>query len=169
MVTVGRLEPQKGYDRLIKIVDRLRKEKLVFQLKIIGEGPDRKQLEELIEKYEIQDIVTLLGFQSNPYKYIKASDLFVCSSRSEGLSTVVTEALILGIPVVATDCSGMMELLGDSEYGLVTQNTDESLFEGIKKMLSDESLRTYYRNKSEERSGDFDIEKTMKEVEKLWQ
>ena len=97
-----------------------------------------------------------------------ASDLFLCSSRSEGFSTVVTEALILGKPVVATNCSGMTELLGDSEYGLVTENNEDALYLGIKTLISDNTLLNHYQKKSQERSRDFDIKKTMHEVEKLW-
>ena len=74
------------------------------------------------------------GFQSNPYSYMKRSDLYVCSSYVEGFSTVVSEAVILGIPVVTTESSGMREILGDSEYGLITENSDESLYQGMKKM-----------------------------------
>lgn len=169
LVTVGRLEPQKGYDRLIKVMHRIiQNENFDVHLTIIGEGTQRKELEQLIEDFELQDTITLLGFQSNPYKFIKTSDIFICSSRSEGFSTVVTEALILGKPVVATDCSGMMELLGDNEYGLVTENNEDALFFGIKKILSEESVFSHYKKKSEERSGDFDIKKTMTALEKLW-
>ena len=168
LITVGRLEPQKGYDRLIKVLARLRDDNFDFNLKILGEGTKRKELEDLIETFNLKDKVTLLGFQSNPYKFIKSADLFVCSSRSEGFSTVVTEALILGKPVVATDCSGMTELLGDSEYGLITKNNEESLYLGMKKILSDAKLMNHYQQKSEERSQDFDIKKTVLEVEKLW-
>jgi len=168
LVTVGRLEPQKGYDRLIKVMHRIKSENFDVHLTIIGEGNQREALEKLVADFELQDTITLLGFQSNPYKFIKKSDIFICSSRSEGFSTVVTEALILGKPVVATDCSGMMELLGDNEYGLVTENNEDSLFLGMKKILSEGSVFSHYKEKSEERSRDFDIKKTMTELEKLW-
>ena len=168
LVTVGRLEPQKGYDRLIKVVNELVQEGFLFKLNIIGEGSQRKELESLITTFNLQEVVTLLGFKSNPYSYISKSDIFVCSSRSEGFSTVVTEALILGKPVVATDCSGMIELLGDSEYGLITKNDEKSLYIGLKEILTDTNLLTHYTKKSIDRSRDFDIKKTMKEVEQLW-
>lgn len=168
LVTVGRLEPQKGYDRLIKVVNELVQEGFLFKLNIIGEGSQRKELESLITTFNLQEVVTLLGFKSNPYSYISKSDIFVCSSRSEGFSTVVTEALILGKPVVATDCSGMIELLGDSEYGLITKNDEKSLYLGLKEILTDTNLLAHYTKKSIDRSKDFDIKKTMKEVEELW-
>ena len=168
LITVGRLEPQKGYDRLIRVAGKLKNEGFDFELWIIGKGNQQQKLENLITEHKLENVVTLKGFQTNPYKFIMASDLFVCSSRSEGFSTVVTEALILGKPVVATNCSGMTELLGDSEYGLVTENNEDALYLGIKTLISDNTLLNHYQKKSQERSRDFDIKKTMHEVEKLW-
>ncbi|WP_226294022.1 glycosyltransferase [Aquimarina algicola] len=167
LITIGRLEDQKGYDRLVRIVNRL-KEEYAFELWILGEGTQRKILEEYIHQHDLQEIITLYGFQSNPYSFLDAADAFVCSSRSEGFSTVVTEALILGKPVVATDCSGMTELLGDSEYGLITENDEDALYQGLKKFLGDQSLRAHYAEKSKERSKDFDIKVTVQEIEKMW-
>ena len=167
LVTLGRLEPQKGYDRLLEVVNKLKNENLKFNLWIVGEGSKRPELESYIKKHNLEDTVTLQGFQTNPYKYIKNADAFICSSRSEGFSTVVTEALILGKPVVATDCSGMTELLGASEYGLITQNNTEDLYLGMKRFLSDIDLQNHYKKKSEERSKDFDIKSTIKQIENI--
>ncbi len=167
LITVGRLESQKGYDRLLEVVSQLKKDSFEFKLMIVGDGSQRKQLETYIEENDLQNYVTLLGFQTNPYAFINAADAFVCSSRSEGFSTVVTEALILGKPVVATDCSGMTELLGDNEYGMITENNTEALYLGLKKFLKDEQLRSHYTAKSKERGADFDIKKTIKSIEEI--
>ena len=70
--------------------------------------------------------------------------MLVCSSRYEGFSTFITEGMILGKPVVTTDCTGMRELLGESEYGLIVENNEEALLEGMKKMLNDATLRDHY-------------------------
>ncbi len=168
LVTVGRLEPQKGYDRLLEVLNRLKNESFSFHLRIIGEGSQRSELENYIKNHKLQNEVNLMGFQSNPYQFIALADAFVCSSRSEGFSTVVTEALILGKPVVATDCAGMLELLGKNEFGLITENNKEALYEGLKRFLEDEKLRAYYTEKSKERSGDFDSRKTLARIEELW-
>ena len=168
LISVGRLEPQKGYDRLIKVTSKLRDEGLVYNLKIIGEGNKRNELEQLITTNNLSGSVELLGFQSNPYQFIKAADIFVCSSRSEGFSTVVTEALILEKPIVATNCAGMHELLGDSEFGLLTENSEDALYKGIKEILTNNDTLQHYKQQSIVRGQDFDIKKTMKEVEKLW-
>ncbi len=169
LVTVGRLEDQKGYDRLLRIVNRLNTEGYKFELWILGEGAQRELLETYIQKHNLDSIVTLHGFQSNPYAFIKASDMFICSSRSEGFSTVVTEALILEKPILATNCSGMSELLGDNVYGLITENNEEALYSGLKKILDDQSLIEFYKEKSIKRSKDFDIEETVHQIKTLWE
>lgn len=100
---------------------------------------------------------------------MKQCDLFVCSSRSEGFSTAVTEALILGIPVVTTMVSGMTELLGENqEYGIVVQNNEESLFQGIMTILNDQKLLEYYQNQAVIRGKDFMTEKTVEETQRLF-
>lgn len=168
LVTVGRLENQKGYDRLLEIVKQLADLNYQFHLTIAGDGSLKETFETYIATHKLEKYVTLLGFVDNPYPYIYNADMFVCSSRSEGFSTVVSEALILGKPVIATDCSGMHELLGDSTYGLITENDTTALFEGLKQLLDDATLRAHYTSKSIERGKAFKIEKTVLEVENLW-
>jgi glycosyltransferase involved in cell wall biosynthesis len=81
---------------------------------ILGEGRDRGALEKLAEELGVCDRVALIGFRSNPYAYLQRASLFVLSSAWEGSPNALTEALALGIPVVATDCpSGPREILAD--------------------------------------------------------
>lgn len=154
-VTLGRLTHQKGYDRLLRIHRELLGEGLDYELWILGEGEDRPALESFIAENGLSDSVKLFGFCGNPYPYIKVADLLVCSSRYEGFSTFVTEGMILGKPVVTTDCTGMRELLGDSEFGLITENSEEALLEGLRTMLLDDSLRRQYAVRAAERGRDF--------------
>lgn len=167
LVTVGRLEHQKGYDRLVRIINRLVKDGVPLELWILGVGSQEASLKQYIHEHQLDEYVKLLGFQSNPYKYIVQGDLFVCSSRSEGYSTAVTEALILGLPVITTDCSGMAELLKDGECGIITENDDEAFYQGLKNLLADVSLLEHYRQKAIERGKDFTIESLMKPIETL--
>lgn len=95
-------------------------------------------------------------------------DIIVCSSRVEGYSTAVTEALILKIPVITTDCPGMKELLGNDEYGLITENNTESLYKGLKMILSDKSIFKLYEEKVKERSGYFSIKKQIEQYDNLF-
>ena len=75
---------------------------------------------------------------------LASADIYVCSSLAEGLNTAVTEALVLGRPVLSTACSGTEELLGDSRYGLVVSNDEEGLTDGLRRLLTDKELRRHY-------------------------
>ena len=125
-------------------------------------------LENYIEENQISSVVQLLGFQTNPYPYIKNSDLFVCSSRSEGISTVVTEALILGKPIISTRCSGVDELLGDNIYGIITENSTEDLYQGMKNIISNKDLRDELSIRCEKRKEDFKVDAIIEQIESLW-
>ena len=148
LCTVGRFMPQKNYIRLLSGVYGLHQDGLDFDLWILGDGEQRDLIEEYISKHDMKPYVKLMGFQANPYPFIKASDILVCSSDYEGFSTFIAEGLILGKPIITTDCSGMRELLGESEYGMVVPNDDEAFYSGLKTMLSqsDEQLRAYAEN-----------------------
>ncbi len=157
LVSIGRLTYQKNFLRLLKVHKKLSPE-YDYDLWILGEGDERETLEKYISDNNLQESVKLLGFCANPYPYINIADLLVCSSLYEGISTFITEGLILGKPIVTTDCTGMRELLGDSEYGLITEMSDDGLYEGMKKMLSDEKLRKHYEEQAKIRGKDFSTE-----------
>lgn len=168
LISAGRLENQKGFDRLLKVIKALKNNSLPFHLKLLGEGSQRQLLEAYICENNLQDQVELLGFKDNPYPFMKNAFAYISSSRTEGFSTVVSEALILGVPVVATKCAGMQELLGNSEYGLITENNTEALYEGVFKMITNEKFRSFYIEKSKERGKSFKLENAVAEIENLW-
>lgn len=168
LVAVGRLSMEKGFDRLILACAMLKQNGNRFQLRILGEGPERQSLEEQIRKYYLEGQVKLLGFQANPYPYMAAADIVVIPSRYEGFSTVATEALILGKPVVTTPCSGMRELLGDSQYGLITEDSVEGIYSGMKKMLEDPTLRESYAQAAAQRGKAFSKAERIAETENFF-
>lgn len=153
LVAVGRLTLQKNFSYLIDTCEKLRNSECDFKLDILGEGPEQEKLEQQISALALEDYVTLQGFVSNPYPWIKQADIVVCSSKYEGISTVVQEALILGKPVVTTPCTGMAELLGNSEYGMIVDDSKEGLYTGLYQMITSKELRELYTNKAEKRSG----------------
>lgn len=168
IVTIGRLAYQKNYELLIHVCNDLVKAGITnFTLNIIGQGPEEKQLKERIYTLGLKNKIHLLGFMSNPYPYIKAADFAVCSSRAEGFSTFVTEALILAKPLVTTDCAGMKDLLGDSEYGVITENSRTGLYEGLKKMLTSDEIYNKYKIKAQIRSKDFNLQQQIEQLEKV--
>ena len=170
LIAAGSLKQVKGFDRLLRIAKRLKDDGENFHLYILGIGPMKDEMEEYIKVNEINDKVTLLGYDTNPYKYILRCDLFVCSSYSEGFSTAATEALIVGTPVVTVEVSGMKEMLGENnEYGIVTENTEDALYEGIKKMISTPGMLEDYSKRAEERGKYFSTENTVKAVQSMFE
>ena len=169
LVGVGKLLKNKGFDRILKITNRLIKEGYKIHTYILGEGPERERLQKYINENNLHNQVSLLGYQLNPYKYIAKCDLFVCSSYAEGFSTAASEALILGIPVCTVEVSGMKEMLGENnEYGIVVKNDDEALYQGIKKLLDKQDLWKHYKHQAEMRGKDFSTEKTVRAVEEMF-
>lgn len=167
LVSVGRFVHQKAYDRLLRIVNLLIQQNYPIELWIIGEGEERGSLENYIRDNGLEKVVTLWGFQTNPYAYLKYCDLFVCSSVSEGYSTAVTEALILGLPVITTDCSGMGELLDNGKYGIITENSEDALYQGLKNILEHSELLDYYRHQAQDRGKDFSLLNLLSPIEKI--
>ncbi len=166
--SVAKIEESKGYDRLLQAHKKLIDEGVIHRIVLIGIGSQSDNLKQEASLMGLSDSFQLIGFQENPYKYVKNADLYVCSSRREGFSTAVTEALILGVPVVSTDCSGARELLGEhDEYGLVVENSTEGIYQGMKRMLTNSELLAYYKEKSRMRGGAFSKEKTVKAVEEM--
>lgn len=139
-VTVGRLSKEKGYQRLINILHKLKSEGYSFHLRIIGDGPERDALCKQVENLNLVDDITFLGSIKNPHKYTKRSDVFLCSSFIEGYSTACTEAIILGVPVISTNCAGGEEIIKEAEAGTLTLMDDDSLYSAIKKVLQDPSI-----------------------------
>ena len=167
IVTVGRFVPQKAYDRLLRVHKKLMDNGFVHELLIVGDGEQKELLTDYVKANDLGNSVRMVGFQANPYQYMNASDLFVCSSITEGYSTVATEAIILGLPVVTTNCAGMNDLLGDSVYGIITENSEDALYEGLKKMLSDGDLYEHYKQKAKERGNAFKLANRISEFESI--
>lgn len=139
-ISVGRLSPEKGYDRLISIVKRLKDEGYLFSLWIIGNGPEKEKLSSHIEESGLCDTISLIGAKTNPHAYTSKADVFICSSFSEGYSTACTESIILGIPVITTKVGGAKEIIEDSQCGILTETDDAALYHGIKKVLDNPTL-----------------------------
>lgn len=148
LVTVGRLNPQKGYDRLVKIMNKLKADGFEFELNILGMGPMESELKKYVFENNLSNDIHFLGFQKNPYPYIKHADLFVCSSHKEGYSTVVTESVILETPVITTECSGMDEILDNGNAGIIVNNNEEALYEGLKSIFSNTNTLTFLQEKT---------------------
>ena len=146
LITVGRLNYQKGYVRLIEAINKVsKKAKNSFHLYIVGEGEEREKIEEVIKNNKLQKYVTLLGRQKNPYKYIKNSDIYICSSYSEGAPLTILESIALNIPILATDCSDFKNLIQKNKIGFVVNNNLEDLVLGLEKILNNKNIIQGYK------------------------
>ncbi len=168
LIAVASLKESKGYFRLLRVIKRLTEETYPVKLYILGKGPQEKALKEYVKDQNLSDMVTFLGYDVNPYKYVAKSDLFVCASFAEGFSTAATESLIVGTPVCTVEVSGMKEMLGENnEYGVVTANSEESLYDGIKSLLNDPAKLAHYKAQAVHRSKIFYFQETVSSVETM--
>lgn len=166
LCSAGRFTPQKGYERLIPILGKLNNEGISeWHFYLLGEGEMKETYERLLKENKIRHKFTFLGYQENPYKFVKNMDLFVCSSREEGYSTVVTESIIVGTPVITTECSGMSEIFDDSGGGMIVENSEEALYEGLKYLLTHPEKIKEMSKMAEKRASYFSLEYAIKEFE----
>ncbi|OWK75168.1 glycosyl transferase [Flavobacteriaceae bacterium JJC] len=150
-VSVGTVFPQKGFDRLLRVHKRLLEEGLKHNLLILGNGYDFEIVKKLRDSLGVSETAVMLGFTDNPYPYFRQADFYVLSSRYEGFPTVLSEAIALKKKIIATKVSGVHEILENGKLGLITENSEEGIYSGMKKALTDpesfnrydEALKTY--------------------------
>lgn len=138
--SVGRLSSEKGFDLAAQAAAVLKRKGINFFWCIVGDGNERKKLQEIIKNNGLEGNFVLLGVRDNPYPYIKNADVIVQPSRFEGKSMVLDEAKILAKPIVATAYTTVRDQLNDKE-GIVIGMTPEEIAEGVQKMLKNEGLR----------------------------
>jgi len=142
LLTVGRLSSEKGQDMIPEITRRLLDKGYDICWYLIGDGDTRCEIERLIYKMQVEDSVILLGVQTNPYGYMKACDLYVQPSYTEGYSTTICEAAILGKAIVGTKPSGgIRDQITDGKDGMIVDATVDGLTLGIAILLQNEDLR----------------------------
>lgn len=159
IVSVGRLVEQKGYDVLLAALSSVR-QRLDCRLIIVGGGPLLIDLQATAQRFGIQEFVDFVGWQENPHKFVARADLFVLSSRWEGLANVLIEALACGCRVVATNCRyGPAEILEDGRYGeLAAVDNPSDLAAKIIHALCATDLSSHSRATRMRRAHDFTVE-----------
>jgi len=178
-VTIGRLDEGKNHALLIKALKNLN---LNADLWIIGDGPLRKDLEKMVKNLKLEDKVIFWGRQKNVYEFLNKADCFVFSSNYEGFPNVLLEALNCSLPIISTDCkSGPREILAPdsnilkqtedievAEYGILTKvGSVESMTKAMRMMCENKELRYNFAKKSQNRVKEFEVEKIIKEWEKV--
>ncbi|CEJ68284.1 N-acetylgalactosamine-N, N'-diacetylbacillosaminyl-diphospho-undecaprenol 4-alpha-N-acetylgalactosaminyltransferase [Chryseobacterium oranimense G311] len=166
-ITIGTVYPQKGYDRLLDVHKKLIDEGLKHQIIIIGDGFDFENIQAKLNQLGLQDTVKMLGFRSNPYPYLKKADFYIMSSRHEGFPTIIAEALILNKPIVSTDVSGIKDLLQDGKLGIITSNSEDGIYEGMKKILTHPELADHYQKEIAMTDLPFVLQKSVAQLQEI--
>jgi 1,2-diacylglycerol 3-alpha-glucosyltransferase len=159
MISVGRLAQEKNWLVLLDAAHMALQDHPKLRIVLIGDGPQRDELEEYVEEIGIEERVDFLGkvpFEEVP-SYLKAADFFGFSSVSETQGLVSLEALAAGLPVVAVDATGTRDVVEDGQVGLLTENNAESLASGIVRLLNDENLMQKFRTNAMDKAASFDI------------
>ncbi len=174
LVSVGRLDKGKNHQLLIKSLEFFKLQKV--RLYIFGDGILKTELEKTIKDLKFENRVFLMGFESNPYKYLKAADLFVFSSNHEGFPNVILEAMACELPIVSTNCpSGPNEIFkvntdydfSDNvvtDYGiLVPRNNIKKMVEAINILMQNKKYYQNCKNQVVKRVEDFEANKILDE------
>ena len=168
IVCMGRFTPQKGFDRLLDALHSLNERKITgYHVTILGDGYERAALERQVCSYGLENQVTLPGYVENPYAIMKQADLFALPSRDESFSLAVAEAMVLGVPVMSTRCTGPVELLKDGKAGCLVENSTDGVLRGLERILTE---ACYYQElcvKARENTNNFNIFNQIAMVEAL--
>lgn len=142
ILTIGRLAHQKGYDVALKACKHLKDEGFHFRWYVLGKGPLQAEIEQTITEMALEKHFILLGVKANPYPYIKQADLYVQTSRFEGFGLAIAEARMLNVPVVTSKFDAVYNQMVEGKNGLVVNRDAASVAAGIKKLVSDQTLRS---------------------------
>jgi glycosyltransferase involved in cell wall biosynthesis len=170
IVMVSRMQKDKDHITVVKAIKLLNDQfNLSVNLVLVGDGELRPKIEELVQKFNLENQVVFEGARMDVQNYYESASLFVHSSPFEGLPTVILEALTFGLPVVATDSKfGVKEILGDSKYGKIVPVYDEvQMAEAIVEMISQPQLYENYRTKGFERIQAFKPELIKQKLEEV--
>ncbi len=141
ILTIGRLAKQKGYDIAIETCRKLRDIDIDFRWYVLGKGPLKKEIEQLIIDYNLKNHFILLGVEANPYPFIKNADIYVQTSKFEGYGLALAEARMLNVPIVTTRFDAVYNQMIDGKNGLVVDMEAEAVSKGIVEIINNDQLR----------------------------
>jgi len=167
LVSAGRLNPQKGFDLLLDALAQIKSKN--WCLWLLGSGSEEKKLLQKAAANGIKNRVVFIGFDANPWRWFSRADIFIMSSRWEGLPNALIEAMALGLPVISTNCpGGPAEILENGRWGkLVAPDSPEALARAIDTLIIDPKQLTEFARRSRERALDFSIDHMVDKYTKL--
>ncbi|MDF2552026.1 MAG: glycosyltransferase [Chryseobacterium sp.] len=163
-ISVGTVFPQKGFDRLLRVHKKLLDEGFKHKILIVGDGYDFENIKHLKTELGVDETATMLGFTDNPYPYFKNSDFYILSSRYEGFPTVLFEAITLKKKIIATEVSGVNEMLNNGELGLIVENSEEGIYMGMKKALTNPDFFSGFTEKLENYTMPFNLDHSVARI-----
>lgn len=163
-ISVGTVFPQKGFDRLLKVHKKLLEDGFKHKILIVGDGYDFENIKKLKTELNVDETATMLGFTDNPYPYFNKADFYILSSRYEGFPTVLFEAITLKKKIIATEVSGVREMLNNGELGLIVENSEEGIYSGMKKALLDSPDFEKYTDKLKDYEMPFNLENSVQKI-----
>ena len=163
-ISVGTVFPQKGFDRLLRVHKKLLNEGFIHKILIVGDGYDFENIKKLKTELQLDDTATMLGFTDNPYPHFKAADFYILSSRYEGFPTVLFEAITLKKKIIATDVSGVREMLNNGELGLIIENSEDGIYSGMKKALQNPQDFEKHTDKLKDYEMPFNLENSVQKI-----
>ena len=168
LVTVGRLVEQKGIERFIEVHSKLENDGVHSKVYVIGDGPQRYDLQKKIDELNETDSFFLLGEKENPYPYIKEADYFCLLSYYEGYGMVLDEAKILNKQIIITDTAAK-ESIQDYEKATVLENNEKDIYEGLKKILTHDKINSDFDKSKEDYLKQIDeyYEKIINKIEEI--
>ena len=166
-VVVGSLANRKGQSRLLYAAGRLIEEGYHFQLQFVGEGEQLFSYTELAHLLNIHQYVSFVGFVKNPYPYISNANVLISSSITEGYPLVVCEAIALSVPVIATRCTGNLDVLQNGKYGMIVDNSEEGIYHGMKQVLDSHDAYADLKVRSENGSVELLFEERIQQIKKI--
>lgn len=128
-------EYDKRITRLIEACKKLKKD-YSFELLLVGGGEETENYKKLVNKYKLNDYIKFVGFKTNPFPYYKIADAFVLCSQFEGFPTTFIESMVMNVPIITTKVSDALSMI-DNKYGIVVDNNDEAIYDGMKKFLDE--------------------------------
>ncbi|MDE5413796.1 glycosyltransferase [Alkalihalobacterium chitinilyticum] len=163
IVSVGRLNKQKGFELAIDACEKLVHQGYQVRWDVVGEGQERSELEKLIKDKKLENIFILHGLKENPYPYVRAADIYVQPSRFEGKSIAIDEAKILQKPIITTNFTTAKDQINHEETGLIVEMNGEAIAKGVQRLIDDKTLKNkLIKNLTQEKLG------TEEEILKLY-
>lgn len=161
---IGRIEENKGSDRVVEVIRLLHQEGKNYHLYFIGAGDMEEELKKRVKEYELEDHVHFLGYQKNPYQYLSQMKVLLSMSKQEGFPGVYVESLSLGIPFVSTDVGGAEELSQEGRFGQIIESNQEAA-QAITNYMT--SASNFDVDEASQFIQQFTIAKQIEQVEKL--